>query len=331
MARTRAQRRRQTLRIVVALIVTFLALVFGREVSRSAHQATSARRSENLSFAAMAGTLLSQENAFDTQLASLMTNGTNLTRPAAALQLTDMTRDLSLWRAEAQFLKTPELTPSLNLTLAEATATRVNDYATVLAYVATSLALTGPSVANPSLTLGAAQQSLLATAASWGGERHALANSPGSVTLAPLTSTSAGLNVRQDVATLASSSNLVATRAIVISALQVQPAPFPAPQLTILLAPTSTMQVQVAVTNLREIIQPVTLTLVLTSASGATQQVTSTHVMAPLSSYAFDPHSFNVVPGEKGTFRVTLNGIPASGPLLHSRTYSLSVSPSGTG
>ena len=331
MARTRTQRRRQTLRIVVALIVTFLILVFGREVSRSAHQAQSARRSENLSFATMAGTLLTQENAFDAQLATLLTNGSTLTRPSLALQLTDMTRDLSLWRTEAAFLKSPVLTPSLNLTLADATVTRVNDYATVLAYVADGLTLTGPNVANPSVALGAAQQSLLATAASWGGDRHALASSPGTVTLAALTNSSAGLNVRQDVATLASSSNLAATRAIVISALQVQPAPFPAPQLTLLLAPTSTMQVQIAVTNLREIVQPITLTMVLTSASGATQRVTSTRSLAPLSSYAFDPHAFSVVPGEKGTLSVTLNGIPASGSLLHSRTYSLSVSPSGTG
>jgi hypothetical protein len=279
----------------------------------------------------MAGTLLTQENAFDVQLASLLTNGSSLTRATFALQLTDLTRDLSLWRTEAAFLKSPMLTPSLNLTIAEATVTRVNDYATVLAYVADGLTLTGPNVANPSVALGAAQQSLLATAASWGGDRHALKSSPGAVTLEALTNTSAGLNVRQDVANLASSSNLVATRAIVLAALQVQPAPFPAPQLTLLLAPTTTMQVQVAVSNLREIVQPVILTMVLTSTSGATQRVTSTRTLAPLSSYAFDPHVFNVVPGEKGTFRVTLNGVPASSTLLHTRTYSLSVSPSGTG
>jgi hypothetical protein len=315
----------------VALVVTFLVLVFGREVSRSAHQELSARQSENLSFATLATTLLTEENSFDTQLASLLTSGSSLSRVAFTVKMSVMTQQLSQWRDEARFLESPVLSPALNQTFAKDTLTRVSDYDTVLAYVAQALDLTGPTTTTAALTLGAAQLSLSATAASWGAQRHELASAPGGVTLLALTNVSGRLNVPQYVATLASATNLSPTRAIVIAAIQVQPAPFPAPALTLLLDPTSTMQVQVAVSNLREILQPVSLTMILTPATGTAQRVTDTQRLAPMTSFAFAAHTFNVFPGEKGTLTVTLNGVPNSSTLLHSRTYSVSVAPTGSG
>ena len=317
--------------MVVALIVTFLVLVFAREVSRAAHQEPSARQSENLSFATLATTLLSQENSFDTQLASLLTSGSGLSRVAFTVKMSELTQQLSQWRDEAQFLERPVLSPTLNLTFARDTLTRVSDYDTVLAYVAQAIDLTGPTTTAASPRLGAAQLSLSATAASWGAQRHELASAPGRVTLLALTNVSGRLNVPQDVATLASATNLSPTRVIVIAAIQVQPAPFPAPALTLLLDPSSTMQVQVAVSNLREILQPVSLTMVLTPATGTAQRVSDTQMLAPLTSFAFAAHTFNVFPGEKGTLTVTLNGVPSSSTLVHSRTYSVSVSPTGSG
>jgi hypothetical protein len=91
------------------------------------------------------------------------------------------------------------------------------------------------------------------------------------------------------------------------------------------------MQVQVSVSNLREITQPVSLSMVFTPSGGAPQQVIDAHTLAPLTSFAFAGHTFSVFPGEKGTLGVTLNGVPVSAGLLHSRTYSVSVSPSATG
>jgi hypothetical protein len=331
MARTRAHRRRQTLRVIVALIVTFAVLVFGREVSRSAHQETSVRLSENLNFAQLAGTLLYQENTFDTELASLLTTGTHLTRVALAAQISGMVQELASWRDVATQMKTPVLSPDLNTTLSADTLTRVGDYDVVLAYVAQALSLSGPSTSLSSPSLGAAQSSLLATAASWGNERHLLARAPGHVTLVVLNHASASLNVPGYVQTLAAAPSLAASRAIVIAAIQVQPAPFPAPALTLSLAPTTTVQVQVSVSNLREITQPVSLAMVFTPSGGAPQEVTDAHTLAPLTSFAFTGHTFSVFPGEKGTLSVTLNGVPAAAGLLHSRTYSVSVSASATG
>jgi hypothetical protein len=313
------------------LLVVLALIAFGSEVSRAAHRATSARRSENLSFATIATTVLDQENSFDAQLASLLSSGSNLTRVAFAVQLSDLSQDLSQWRDDVQLLKVPVLSPALNLTLADETATRVTDFDTVLNYVAQALDLSGPDLPLGAPTLGEAQLSLSTTAASWGEQRHELATAPGAVTLMALTDVSARLSVPQDVSVLATALNLAPTRAIVISAIQVQPAPFPAAKLQLLLEPTTTFQVQVAVTNLREIVQAVTLTLILTSSTGHVEHASMSHTLSPLSSYAFDAHTFAVTPGEKGTLSVTLNGVPASATLLHQRTYQVSVSPSVTG
>jgi hypothetical protein len=315
----------------VALLLTFLVVVFAREVSRVAHQEQAARQSENLSFATMAETLLGQENSFDAQLTSLLSTGSNVSRIVFAEQVSQMTQDLSSWRNEARLLTRPVLSPSLNLTLVAQTQQRASDYATVLSYVAHALQITGPASTSPSLTLGAAQLSLMATAATWGADRHELDRSPGGVTLSALTATSARLNIPQAVTVLASAPTLAATRAIVISAIQVQPAPFPAPAHTLLLAPTSSFEVQVAVSNLREITQPLSLEMTLTSSGGVVQRVTMSETLSPLASYAFAGHIFSVTPGERGTLTVTLNGVPSSPTLLHSRTYALSVSPSGLG
>ena len=317
--------------MLVALLVTFLVVVFAREVTRAAHQEHSARQGENLSFAAMAATLLGQENSFDSHLATLLSSGSNLSRVAVAEQLSQLTQDLGAWRDEASLLRTPVLAPPLNLTLSAETEARAADYATIVSYVAHALQLNGPAVTNPSLSLGAAQLSLLATAATWGAARHELEYAPGAVTLAALSVASARLNVPQDVTVLASSANLSATRAIEISAVQVQPAPFPAPSHTLLLAPTTTLEVQVSVSNLREILQPVSLTMTLTSSTGAVQGANATQTLSPLSSYAFASHVFSVAPGEKGTLSLSLNGVPGSALLVHNRTYVVRISPSGLG
>ena len=317
--------------MVVALAVTFVVLVFSREVSRSAHLENSARLSENLSFGAVATTLLTQENAFDAQLASLLTTGSRLSRTAFDVQLSQLSQDLTSWSNTAGLLKAPTLSPQLNVTLAHDTITRVSDFETVLTFIKDQMGLGATTASMLVPSLGEAQLSLSATAASWGTLRHELSRATGHVTLMSLTNVSARLNIPRYVQTLLAAPHLSVSRAIVIAAVQVQPAPFPAPPLTLLLPPVTTMQVQIAVSNLRVISQPVTLSMVLTPLGGPAQTVTMAHTLLPLASFAFDSQTFNVFSGEKGTFSVTLNGVPATSNLLHSRTYELSVSASGLG
>ena len=319
------------MRIALALVVTFILLVFSREVSRAAHQENAARQSENLSFGVMATNLLIQENDLDAQMAGLLTTGSHLSRTAFALQLSQLAQAVASWRDAAGLMKTPVLSPSLNVTLARDTLRRANAYDTILADVAQGLSLVGPAASAPAPSLGRAQLSLLATAASWGSLRHELSHSPGHVTLGVLSDASARLNIPQYLQTLAAAPALAPTRDFVIGAVQVQPAPFPAPVGTLMLAPTTTMQVQVAVSNLRVIAQPVVVSMVLTPRQGPAQRVTLTSTVAPTSSFAFDSHRFAVFPGEQANFSITLEGDPAAVTLVHRRNYLLIVAPLGLG
>ena len=331
MARTRAHRRRQSLRVAVALLVTLLVVVFGHEVSRSAHLENSARLSEDLSFAQLATTLINHENTFDFQLNQLLTSGAQLSRVDFALRLSELAQDLTFWREVATQMKTPVLTPSLNVLLSNDTLMRVNDYDNLLSYIAVALALPVPVNALAPRSLGEVQKSLLSTAANWGEARHQLAHSPGHVTLSPLTNLSAVLNMPQVVNALAATPSVAISRAIEISAIEVQPAPFPAPAQDLVLAPTNSVQVQVSISNLREISQPVSLVMTFTPSTGSSQQVTQTQTLSALTSFAFPRHIFSVFPGERGTLSVTLNAVPSSAQLLHNRTYRVSVSTSGPG
>ncbi len=279
----------------------------------------------------MAGAVVAEENSLDGALANLLTAGAGQTRVALATQIASMADDLTKWRDAAALLEVPTLSPDLNATLAAATVTRANDYDVVLAYLAQALSLPGPHATLVASSLGAAQTSLLTTAAAWGAQRHALASAPGAVTLDALTSDSARLDIPSLVGVLAAAPSLAPTRAIAIAAVQVQPAPFPAPALTLELAPTSAMTVQVAVSNQREISQPVTLSVTFTPLAGAAQRVTASQTLSPLTSFAFAPSSFSVFPGERGVLSVTLNGVPAAPGLVHARTYAVSVSPAAAG
>jgi hypothetical protein len=71
--------------------------------------------------------------------------------------------------------------------------------------------------------------------------------------------------------------------------------------------------------------------MTLTPAQGSVQHVTLTQTLAPATSFAFAGHNFSVVPGESATLTVSLDGVPASSALAHSRTYVVRISPTATG
>ena len=182
MARSRTHRRRRWLRLAAVVVVVAVIVGFWSDVSSIAHHQTSAQRTENLSFATLAGNLITQENAVDRRLATLLSSGADLTRVAFAADVASLEQQISQWRDLADQLRTPVLSPSLNLTLSQETISRALDMDVVLADVTTALELSGPRVSG-GLSLGRAQLSLASTAASWGAQRHELASAPGAVTL----------------------------------------------------------------------------------------------------------------------------------------------------
>jgi len=143
-ARTRAQRRRQNILLLVALAVTLLVLLFARDVNRAAHASSGVRRSENRSFAQLANALLESEHLFGQHLGYLLTHGATLSRPVFAARLDQLALQLPDWSTDANLLRRPDIDHDLNTAIDELTVQRVDDYQVVLDSVAAASTCPGP-------------------------------------------------------------------------------------------------------------------------------------------------------------------------------------------
>lgn len=314
------------------MIVTLLILVFARDVTRSAHGAIGPRRSENRSFAQLANSLLGQENSFDAHLTYLLNHGSTLTRPVFGARLDQLAQQLPLWTTEASQLRRPVLAHHVNDTVYALTEQRCDDYQVVLGYIASTLSLPWTTGATYSAaSVHTAQASLVATAQQWGSARWSLRREPGLVTLLATSADSARLDLPAVVQALATSPGLALTRGVGISAVQVLPAPLPAAIGDLVLPPSSTMHLGIAVTNSSYVEQPVTLlvTLVPTNGFGVSQSQTMRTVLGPLESYAFVAKILSTKASEKATLRITLAGAPTAAGMSRVRVYNLTMSPSG--
>jgi hypothetical protein len=329
-ARTRAQRRRHSLFITIALVVTFVVLVFARDVSRSAHGAITNQRSENRSFAGLANALIVQENNFDLRLTRLLQNGASMTRPVFDARLDQLDQQLAYWTTSAQLLRRPKLAHDVNDTIADMTDTRVDDYQEIFATIDRTLKLPASSPRADGAPADPAH-SLYVTALKWNQERFALRHDPGSVRLDALTLSGAKLLMSSGLTELTSSTSLAVVRGIGIAAVSVVPAPLPAMHGVLLLPPVSSITLGVSVVNTGFVEQDVTLEVTMSPSNGplpARRQIF--HVdLAPLQSFAFTPQVIAVVPSERAILNIRLTGAPASVSLPLSKRYRVEMSPPG--
>jgi hypothetical protein len=330
-ARTRAQRRRHSLFLTIALAVTLVVLVFARDVSRSAHGAITAQRSENRSFAVLANALIVQENGFDLRLTRLLQNGGSLTRPVFDARLDQLDQQLPGWITAADLLRRPKLAHDVNDKIADMTESRVDDYEDVIAKIAQGLSLPVPKPGPDGAPVPDPAHSLVASALSWNIDRFALRHEPGKVSLDGLTLTSAKLFAESGVTNLASSPSLAVVRGIGIAAVSVLPSPLPARMGVLLLPPITKIHLGVSVVNTGFVEQSLTLNVAMTPTNGplaATHQ-TFHVVLAPLQSYAFDAQQISVVPSERATLHIRISGAPASPNLTRSESFRVEMSPPG--
>jgi len=329
-ARTRAQRRRQNILLLVALAVTLLVLLFARDVNRAAHASSGVRRSENRSFAQLANALLESEHLFGQHLGYLLTHGATLSRPVFAARLDQLALQLPDWSTDANLLRRPDIDHDLNTAIDQLTVQRVDDYQVVLDSVAAALDLPWTTLNTTGLTSVAARSSLLATDREWGTLRHLLGHEPGHVDLAATVTPSSVVTLPTTLDALAGAASLKLTRGVGIAAVAVTPSPFPAPAGRILLPPVTTFHLGVAVTNAAFVRQPVTLTVTLTALTGATlapQTQAMSVTLGPLRSYAFVPRLLTTLPGEHAVLTVTVRGAPSAPSMSRRRTYLVILSP----
>ncbi len=332
MARSRAQRRRVSLGALAVLVVTLLVLLFARDVSRAAHNATTARRSEDLSFAALANTLLTSENQVDARLAYLLAHGGGLSRPVLGARLAQLGQVVADWPGEGRRLRSPHLAHDVNVELDELTQSRAAATLDLIGVVERALRLPLSPGTDVAAT-GNPADVLRATSLLWNHDRFALVREPGHAHLLATSAQTPGAVTAGDLTALARSRRLALVRAIGIAAVRVVPAPLPAPAGTLVVPPVSRVTIDVSVANLADAAQPVTLTLSVTPlnarGSPSTQRVSAT--LSPLGGWAFSLAPFATAPSERARVVVRVSGAPAGSSLPIVRTYTLVLSPSGAG
>jgi hypothetical protein len=318
----------------IALALTLIVALFAHDISRAAHGSLSPRRSENRTFAQLASGLISQENYFDSRLRYLLDNGETLSRAAFSARLTQLADQLGLWSTEGEQLRRPSLAHDVNDVLAQETAQRVNDYESLLSYVDASLVLptgTLPWTAPASLSVLSAQASLLSTSDQWRTKRWSLAREPGRVTLKATANGVALLHFTSTVQSLRTSPSLMATRGVGIAAVQVEPAPLPAPAGELLLPPATRVHLGLSVLNANFIDQPVsvTVTLIPLNGRGTRQSQTMTTVLGPQRAYAFVPKLLVTQASERARLVITVAGAPSAQNMTRKRIFRVVMSPSG--
>jgi hypothetical protein len=328
-ARTRAQRRRRTLLITLALAVTLVVLLFARDVSRSAHGSATSQRSEDRSFGALANALIASENNFDARLEYLLSHGSTLHRDVFAARLAQLDQQLPGWTTAADQLRRPVLDHAVNESLDQLTQERVAAYQTLLRYVAHALTL--PWTSGPSEVVVNPAASLVTTSQQWNVDRFALVKDPGRVRLTATSSLSAAYFAQNGVAALVHASALTLSRGIGIAALRVSPSPLPANPGVLLLPPVTSVRFGVSVLNASYVDQPVTLTIRVSplNARGASFTQTLTTTLGPLAAYAFVPRALRTAASERARIVLTLTGAPSAAGMVTAETYQLEMSPSG--
>jgi hypothetical protein len=311
-ARTRAQRRRHTLFITLALAITLVVLVFARDVSRSAHGSGGPRASEDTSFAALANSLLTQENQFDSRLSALLNQGTTLRRVVFAARLYQLNDQLSNWSVAGNLLRHPTLSHNVNETIAILTEERVAAYQSLLGDVARALDL--PWTTTPLVRVANPAATLVATSERWNVDRYALRKEPGHVRLDATSASSARYFEAHGVSLLTQSPSLALVRAISIDAVRVSPAALPSATGVMLLPPVRSVQLGVSVLNASYDTQPVTITIHVTPLNhlGVAYSSRMTATLGPLGAFAFVPDVLTTAPSERASVVIRVFGARAA-------------------
>ncbi len=319
--------------MAIAIALSVLVLGFAHDVSRAAHEARSPRRSENRSFGALANRLISGQNAFEARLAYLLGHGASLSRGVFLARLDQLGEQLPAWQVDAALLRRPSVAHQLNTVTAQLIEQRDDDYATLLDTIAAALQLPWTSLATTPQSWSAAQASLAQTAAAWSLARFGLVREPGLVHLEPLGDTMATVPLRAALANLSAAPSLTLVRGIGITAVAVTPSPLPAPPGQLVLPPTTAVHLAITVSNAAVDVQPVTLTIVATPTGplGVAQRQVMAATLGPLASYGFVANDLSTVASERFTLSLSLAGAPGGRRWPTSRTYHVTMAPSGTG
>ena len=327
MARSRAQRRTQSIFIGLAVLFTFLVLLFARDINTSAHQASSPRRSENLSFATLANSSIQKQNNFDSGLSFLLQNGSGLSRPVFAARLEQLALELPKWETDVQLLKSPTLAHHINTEFISITEARIAILTSVIRSVSDDLQLPGITLSKTT----SSNTSLTSLKQRWDHLRFGLKKEPGRAQLLSFTNLVGSLHHMGTLSALRSSPTLRVTRGIGVAAVSVRPSPLPASRGVLLLAPVTRVRLGVSVMNASYVDQPVTLSITFqpSNGKGVFQSQTLKAIIGPNHAYGFLPKSLKTKAGQRATLTISVDGAPGAAGMTRTKVYTVIMSPSG--
>ncbi len=305
-------------------------MVLVHDVNRMASKSVANRTALNRDFAALATSLISDENHWGTEVAATLANAPQSTRPAFA---TDLQLERSAGRElrqRAEILATPDLAHHVQEQLIDVTEQRVSTTVAFLNHVGQLLAL--PGFARPVVGANMAGRQLRHADLVWAHARRSLIGEPGRVRLPRSEFALAAAPLSSDLAAILSAPALRAERAVTIATIEVTPTTLPAASGQLVELPGSPLGFAVVVRNEGYINQRVTVHLsVLNPTAGASTSVQSlSGVIGPLNARAFTFAAVPIVASEHATVNVLLSGAPIAAGGVGTKHYRLIVAPSPT-
>jgi hypothetical protein len=316
--------------LAVWLAVTVCVVVVLHDVHTLSGQSTSNRASLNRTFAALATSILDDENRYGTEALTLLATGSTLTRATLAGQMSFVSLQGRELEQRTALLARPVLDDNVQATLATVTTLRVGAVSSLLQRIGIDLGL--PHKSAGVLTTAEIQGVIEHSNELWATARTKLVKAPGRAHLPSSVFALATAPIDAQMASLQSAATLTPERAVTISAVAVTPAPFPAPRFDLVLPPVASVAIDVVVHNIEYINQIVTVRVVLHPYSHANKtEIRQVSIkLGPLGARALAFSNLAVKPNEHAVVTISLTGAPIAVGGSGSKKYHLYVASAPT-
>jgi len=328
----RSKLRRRRYRVAVALVITVLIVVVGHDITRAAHADEQSRTIQNTNFAAIANAMVTQSDDVGQQLVTTLNQAPTKSRLWLGSQINALVVAAQNLEEHATVLSTPVIASNEQERVRAVLLERTASVEQVGAALSASLALpvpTGVPAASPAAIVSLARES----DRRWLAAQAVLLREPGHVHLVDSVFPLSNYALGTTLANLSQAATLQLQRSITISAVAVQPSPFPAAAGQLVLPPVTSFTLGITVTNQSYVDQPyaVSVSVRPTSGGGAAFHQKFSGNLGPSASYAVLPDTVAVLPGERATVSIQVSGAGVSVNGGDQKRYQLVVSTSPTG
>jgi hypothetical protein len=322
-ARSRSKRRRQNFWVAVALASTLALVTLAHDVNRLSAQTNANRTSIDKSFAALATTVVVDENHFGSSVAQLLATGSAMSRADFGAQLSSLLADGQSLDQRVAIFAHPVVANGVQDRLIDVVTQRVSASSALLSQVAQNLQL--PVTTSPLMSLNAIGRKFRGADAEWARAQREFRNQPGHHRLPPSVFALSSAPLSAQIAVLTSAPTLQVLRSLSIDAVSVSPAPLPSPHGRWLILPSTSALVGVVVHNQQYVNQNFVLHLQISPANQPVQTMNVRATVGPYASYATQFSGLTFSAGEHATVKIWLTGAPVGPQAVGVRRYVVTV------